>query len=836
LKTVTPAFEEALKQPGTVVRRRIYYKRRKWNQTTLVYEWETNWTEITEDKVVAADPCTWQLDTAQLNVFKVSNLTLTFENLANQWNPENPQGRFGKDAASPFYGYEFYFTKFQICAGLEYGPGTVETVPIFVGVATEYNINTQTGAIQITVAGEEQILLNADAEQVSTTYTNEIIGTGNSANKDFYTSQNAVGIIKEISDNGITRRPGADYSVGQLNDPNFPAKISFVNAPLTGHTLRATYLVWKTNMKFEDLVRLLLTQAGIPSGNQLVQPVIFPGNIVNRHTWQNETDWNTGTHTLTTADYVANALTFARTPRWNSDIAYWTLSLFPSVPPWNNIFRNITGGISLYGKVGEGMFYIENYHGAVGTWNVTYQTGPHVTYIWAFEFQFMQETLNLPLNYNNRGRRRGYTVWVNYDPYSTGGIAIGLTRHTTGGGGTLLGKYVYSSLSQVGGQHTITVKRTANGNFSVWHDGVLRISATDTTVTVANYMGWWVLCGISNTSFPDEDCFVLYDANFTAALSPDGTGTWQSASVDFGATPTAWSPVQTSEILNGGTTTYYTRSSANNSTWDAWLQVPPSMEIQSTLRRYLQVQIVIFMQDGDPAIYLVSVGSITSSTVITIANFTGLTCYDAIVSLASFANYEVGFDAYENFFFRTKSSGTTPQITISSSDYIDRVVSLSSGYDRVYSIVRAVYGEYMKEIQDDGKTPLSPLARITKTRLEINGGDILIPADADVASGVAGTFFTYYRLPHRRVKLYGKLLPQLDLSDIVQANVWDVFGPSPNWYFGDQSQTLNPSGVTPLTLYGDSQQTLFNFLGKVVGMRMDTNTWTSEIDLEEILT
>ena len=45
------------------------------------------------------------------------------------------------------------------------------------------------------------------------------MGTGNGSNKDFTTAQPGVGIIVEVSLNGLKKKAGTDYTVSQMNDP-----------------------------------------------------------------------------------------------------------------------------------------------------------------------------------------------------------------------------------------------------------------------------------------------------------------------------------------------------------------------------------------------------------------------------------------------------------------------------------------------------------------------------------------------------------------------------------------------------------------------------------------
>lgn len=68
------------------------------------------------------------------------------------------------------------------------------------------------------------------------------------------------------------------------------------------------------------------------------------------------------------------------------------------------------------------------------------------------------------------------------------------------------------------------------------------------------------------------------------------SGTWQSATLDLGATVNALGGLTKTEILNAGTSAYFTRTSADGSTWDPWVAVSGSGQINSTVRRYMQAR------------------------------------------------------------------------------------------------------------------------------------------------------------------------------------------------------------------------------------------------------
>jgi hypothetical protein len=819
MKTVTQNFKDAQKAPSAAMVRQLWYKRRYWVESSKSYTWEANWTQLTEDKVVEVSDITWQLDIQTLNEFKTSNVTITLENLNNQWIATNPYGKFAADSTSPIWGYYPNWTKFQIRAGLNFvavgsTTQTTEVVNIFTGLATEYTLDSSTGAMQINLTGEESLLIGANAESVSTAVTNETLtGSADGSNKVFTTAHNAVGIITEVSDNGIAKRAGADYSLSQLNDPNNPGKITFVAAPTSGHTIRGSYIYWKTSQKFEDLVTALLNQAGIPGGNQQVTPVTFPSSVINTHTWQTQSDWNGGSLTAIDSTAVPNSIKFlyAAAQTWNDSTSGWTAST--STGP---TFSSDGTGIFFTGTTGELLEYRASTN-TVGEWQWSFQNST------SGSNQVNQITVWFMANINNGTNgipTQGYGL--SYADISTTQFQINLLVANGVGGDTVVGT-AYTGTRDTK-THSVRVRRLPSGAFTVYLDGVSIITGIDSTWTASTYLYYYF------TPFSGTPKFYFTSGSAGAPPGTTGIGTWISAAVDFGATPTAWTSLLHSETLNSGVVTYYTATSADNITYDAYVVLPGNQVPGSTIRRYVKVKIVIDIALGDPVVSSASIGATTSSTTITMANFTGMTCYEAITALANFANYEFGFDASENFFFRPKNTGNTSTFTLTESDFNMRVVSMVNGYDRVFSKIRATYAGYLKDISDDGQTSFGPVNRFGYSLQTVDGGNILVSADADVATGMASTFFNYYRLPRRRVKVQCLILPQFDISDVITCSFQDLF--PTRWVIGDSSTYV---GDTSKSLYGSQEQVLAPMISKIVGLRIDTNNWLTEIDLEEVI-
>jgi hypothetical protein len=64
--------------------------------------------------------------------------------------------------------------------------------------------------------------------------------------------------------------------------------------------------------------------------------------------------------------------------------------------------------------------------------------------------------------------------------------------------------------------------------------------------------------------------------------------------------------------------------------------------------------------------------------------------------LAKIADFEIGLDGDGKFFFRNKTTGASPVLTLDGSN-LEKVQSFSPGWDRVFNSIRATFGSYVQE-------------------------------------------------------------------------------------------------------------------------------------------
>jgi hypothetical protein len=817
VKDVSQAFKDSISREDLVPVRRVYYKRRYWDQADMQYVWESDWTQVQDDEVESVSSIVGQLDTERLNEFKISNLTVTLKNDQGQWNPQNSTGKFGPDSGSTVYGYEPFWTKFKITAGLVLADGSTETTDTFVGLAVDFKPMVD-HRIQIPIQGMEALLMNADAENVSTRVVEENVGTGNGATVDFTTAEVGVGIIEEVSVAGITKKIGTDVTTSQLNEATLPAKITFAVAPASG-IVRVTYRYWQQNQSIETLVGDLLTEASVPAPDQNVDAVLFPIGVTTSATRDTQAEWLTGTLSKLEASISPGnvKMDFADS---NHKILLDDFSdgNFSSNPTWVNNFGTfaIDSNRLRAHSSGDGIHTTQDRK--IGSWQCDVQVGtrmPNTTItFWFFGIG--------PWPDSNTGEpANGYAVqWAAGSSGLPAMNKLSLIKQGTP-------QTVLSQVTKTGdtSSHTIRVVRYSSGRMIVYWDGTAAIDYTDNSITTCDSLGFHV-------SGQTAGNYVYMDNIYYPSATL--TGVYTSSAIDALSTPTAWGKLTPTHSLGSGTITYETRSSTDGISWDAWIEISEALTIQSALKRYLQFRFTIDLSsslNGDPYVDSVVIDYRTSATLVSLANFTGKTVYESIQGLGKLANYEWGFKPDETFFFRAKTVSTDEDAALHFGLNLMDISDFTQGYDRVYSEVRATYGDYTAIIKASGDNPADPKARLVHRVLEVDGGDILVDPDTDLATGSASLTYTDVSRPKKRFRAKCKFMPHVDLSDTVSVSFLTV---TPRGYphHGDPSLTL---GDPAWFHFGPEQQIADGMIFKVLGYRHDPEEWISEFELQEIL-
>ena len=207
-----------------------------------------------------------------------------------------------------------------------------------------------------------------------------------------------------------------------------------------------------------------------------------------------------------------------------------------------------------------------------------------------------------------------------------------------------------------------------------------------------------------------------------------------------------------------------------------------------------------------PPIQRLSVITLTTRNVlISMVNYASRSVLEVIKELAKLADFEIGLDGDGKLFFRNKSAAASPILTLNDTN-IEKVLSVSPGWDRVYNSVRATFGQFVKTVDSatEGETAPTSIQRFGVRPLSVGGGSLVFQTDVDLATVMAKRYFGRYKEPKRRATVTARFMPELELGDRVTFSV-------------QQPRSIGPA-----------------FDARVLGIAHDLMNFRTELDLMEV--
>jgi hypothetical protein len=791
-RPVSQAFKDVWqKKQGGRDFRKVSYKRRYWNGSAFVYE--ANWTDLDDSKIIGVGPIPMQLDTPRANVYRTSQISVRLDNTNNEWiQGTAPPSIFAADAIATL-GYRLYKTQVQVQFGYLKQDGTKEYTALFTGLIVRSRPTSKDDEVVLEVTSRGLLLENADAEKVSFTFTLEncIPATGDGSNKVFETTSVGVDHLTDVQVNASSLTQGTDWRVDNLNQVVEPgvtgrARITFTTAPTAGHTVKASGLRWKTNQAIESLVADLCEEAGIISSERTIVPVTFPGGVSGSKTIDTEAQWEAAGAAKTNISTDAFPGSIIR--KWflqdNFTDGDYTLD-----PTWT-VHVNTGGTVS----VSSGKFTVTHPSTANGNilvsvpWRVAKNTGS-----WRFKVdKFGLDQLN-PSSVGNDVR---WYFFLDSNAFSgnfpTGN---GYALKVLGGGGGLgvpiqLVKYTVSgtvetvlasstAFTSVG---DIRVTRDASGNFNVYDDGSLIMTATDTTHSTNTHM---MLCvNQVNASTGVSSGFIIDEIHWTqeldgsAVAASDAAAVYESEEFDLLAAPTSWGILERTHVLNSGTITYSTAvASISGGPYDAYVAVGGAGEILSALKRYLKIKVEITPASGSwtsPETQKLVANFQNTQVFVALANFSGQNCFDAIEVYAQISNYEMGLDGDGKFFFRPKDVTPSPILEINQENAIISVNEADQGFEDIINVGRVRYNGYFNEYDGADAGEASPTSEQEYGRIvQDEAYELLLANDVNIGRGRAQAIYEAGFRPKRKLRISTWIIPWLELSDVITVSVFD---------------------------------------------------------------
>lgn len=772
MKSVSTAFKTVwARKHGRKEILKVVYYRQYWNGSAKVYE--ATGTTLEQGEVPPMRSINWQLDTAALNEFKSSNVTLSLNDLDRRWLPFSAAPSVFAPDYTAALGYLPYGTKFQVYFGYILDDGTKEYAALFTGLAESFRYGTD-GTVEITVASNDRLLRDADAQEISDAFTLEncVPAMGNGTITAFVTTSVGVGSVSVVQVNGVTMVQGTDYTIQNLGERT-GAQINFTVAPGNTLTVKSTGRKWKADRTIEYLVGLVCDEAGIGSGVRSISSALFPGGVSSAKTIDSQADWAAGSGT--NVDSSATPGSIRR--QWHK-IDTFADNDYTASPAWT-VRKNENG----LGTVSA----------AAGALAVTLTDTPSDHHIdtpvdsrdaygsWEFSLQVSSGATGNLAN----------AAYAHFIQYGAGAGSVGYyVAHRLGSADYHFGRVDSGTLTPLlaltgtcdASAHTWRVTRSTAGEFNIYRDGSLVGTHTDTNYTLTNYFG--LRSTFSQIGVVTHTLDNIYFSN--SVLTPatavsDSNLEWISAEQDLAAAPISWGQLERTETLNGGTITYSTSvSNSSGAGYDAYVAIGGDGTIQSALKRYLKIKVVFTAATGYQSCLVDKLIAryATDTVLVAIADFTGKTCYEAISVLAKLCNYEWGFEGDGDFFFRSKTVTGAAVITLNQENAIADLSDYKIDYAAVINLVRVRYGDEEQYEAVYGSVEAAEAEPTSQTKYgvrlrEENSSEFLLANETVIALGRARLVYEDKYLPRVMCQLTCRAIPHLDLSDIISATYMD---------------------------------------------------------------
>jgi len=289
-------------------------------------------------------------------------------------------------------------------------------------------------------------------------------------------------------------------------------------------------------------------------------------------------------------------------------------------------------------------------------------------------------------------------------------------------------------------------------------------------------------------------------------------GTYDSNSIDCesgGGTVTDFNLLTYSaDLKTEGEIVIFTSSSPDDSTWESYKVIGPGGQIQSTTDRYLKYRVALGSnQNETPEVDSITLSWTKTSVSIELADFTGLSCWDALVELAKISGYQFGFDGLGQFFFIQRSKSGTPAFIFQDSVSVIEIMDYDLGLGRLYNIVKAEFGEFTEIISPNTEGESSPnsIDKYGERELTISGGNLLTSDNVNIANSICIRYYELFKEPRSSFRLRAPMLPMLELNDVVRVPYNDQDG-----------------------------EEIFVKSYRITGIRIDPVNWETEFDLLSI--
>lgn len=751
--TVTDAFKAAWgNKTWAGHRRTVRIKRRYWNGAA--YTHEAAFQTLRADQVKRVDPIPQTVDAELEAIFDIPEFGITVASPNGEFlvSPA-PPSFFAADATSGEDGYEALYSEVEVDFTLLLQDGTEETITVFSGVLVDDpELDTEGLTARLLVAGNGRLIADSDAAAVSDAVTLEdcIPPVGDGTNTAFTTTSKGVAAVTDLQVDGVSLTQGRDNdwtvdNVGEDVPADFDVRTT--PAPPLNDTVKWSGRKWKQDISVEDFVDAVLDNAGFPAGKREISPFVYPGGLAGFKRITTQGEWEAGS-VLTGIDTKTVVASIRK--RYHIDyldsLAAWTVAS----GSWGVAGQVLTGSGAIsvpYTHAGT-LFYYQ--------WvaNVGTTLGP-------FGYQDGQTEVVILGSAASPGN--GYALRVGCSSSMLGGPTTSyvLVRYDAGVA-TILADTNVSSTDN--GSHTWRIHRSAGGAITVYKDGAVLLTATDTTYTTGSY--------VSLTAD--------YSTNFSAFQHDDQLAvTYESVEFNLLSAPSSWGTFDYSHTLNGGSVAYATNAAAaSGGPYDGYVAINGSTAaIESTERQYLKLRAIITPSTTpftSPEISDIQANFMTTAIFITVANLEGLDAdsgggWAALERYVGPTGYALMLRGNGNLALRPKDVLGDPVADLTQDNCLVKLLSYDHGSKRVRNVGRVRYSGYVSEYDgaDAGEASPTSEQQYQRRAKEVNYDRVLYANDVNIGAAQAAAIYEANYRRKRRWSFQCHYVPWLEVLDRV---------------------------------------------------------------------
>lgn len=788
--TVSQPFKDAIDDVHKIaVIEEIRLRRRK---NLPGYPYEAGEIILEENEFKAISPITKKFDVQKQNKILVSNLTITLDNKLFQWNEQNTTNGMWKRDAGSSGGYLPDQSEWTIVFGVKTvdDPDTPpETVQVFVGrMVTDMVQDTRSGTVQIPLRGFEVKLQGVDSQKVNTILTNEPAtpAVGDASNPVFELAPSLFDVTK-LRTAAVEQTQGANYTLSRVGSADENALATFQPGfiPGGGEAVDFTARQWKRNLTVSEYLGLVCDAGGIiPAKRSIVEPN-YPA--VNQFLdYGSQAEWDAATKVGVSSRRLPGFSS------WGADLSNWTF--IADLSGWT-VTTNTVGPDSFAGVV-HSAFPLDAIGGAASMGLSGATAAKDLKF-------FVQLASGVPPVVEFRSG-----IWKDLEIDATGTVDEVIVN--TFGFPIRIHFIIYNAATGSYAILSSDESTKAQGPIPFKYDSGF-------SLTFPEFFGWGGRVDAVELTVSTLDGVVLSDV------------------VNLGVVPTALSPLLITALLNGGSISLLRTQSAiaPGGPFSALAPVDGGDVPVSPLRQYWRVEITQSSDGSEtdgPDVDFFRFQFASTELLLGHADTSNKNGYQAVQRLAEITGSEFGFTNLGDFFFRPRATSLTPIISLDESNYIIDVTPARSGYTVVRNIIQVNYGPYYSEINSTTQGEVFPnnsQERFNDQILSLSINDFLFANNADFSLAIAEILYGLFSRPKRRARVICRLIPFLDLADVITVSYKD-------------SELLNPvygDKLNPHPSFGPSGNVLYrDMLAKIVGIEHDFGIGRTNIDIEEVLT